>query len=71
MDMFDRYLSRWIALLLTKGGRLIFLFTVPDSLPAYFMASFLLPKFLIERMDKKRHTSFGLTKTHAPGHNAW
>lgn len=71
IDMFDRYLSGWTALPLTKGGRLVLLSAVLDSLPTYFMGSFLLPKLLIERLDKKGDVSSGLIKILALGHNAW
>ena len=52
----DSYLSGWCANLLNKGGRLSLLASVLDSLPTYFMSSFLLPAQCIEKFNKNRRS---------------
>jgi mannosylglycoprotein endo-beta-mannosidase len=58
IDSCDRYLAGWRASLLSKGGRLILLSSVLDSLPTYFMSSFLLPKSIIKLIDTRRRAFF-------------
>jgi hypothetical protein len=58
IDNVDKYLSGWRASLLSKGGRLILPSSVLDSLPTYFMSSFLLPKSIIKLINAKRRAFF-------------
>jgi hypothetical protein len=51
----DKYLSRWCSLLLTTGGRIIFLNAVLDALPAYEMCAMGLPPALLRAIDALCH----------------
>lgn len=42
----------WKGRLLSRGGRLQLINSVLSSIPVYFMSSFLLPKWVINRLDK-------------------
>lgn len=52
------FLSGWRALLLSKGGRLILLAAVINSLAIYYMSVFRLPKNVIKQLDSIRHAFF-------------
>ena len=58
IDNVDKYLAGWTASLLSKGGRLILLSAVLDSLPTHFMSSILLPASVIHAIDSKRRAFF-------------
>lgn len=47
-------LAGWKSRLLSRGGRLQLMNSVLNSIPIYFMSSFLLPKWVINRLDKIR-----------------
>ena len=51
-------LAGWRALLLSRGGRLILLRAVLDSLHTYFMMYFSLPISVLEEIDKCRRIFF-------------
>jgi hypothetical protein len=48
IDRIDIYLAGWRASLLSKGGRLILLSGIMDSLPTYFMSSLLIPLLILQ-----------------------
>lgn len=48
----DKY---WQVLLLSLGGRIILVNSVMDNLPTYVMATLLLPKGVVEALEKRRH----------------
>jgi hypothetical protein len=50
----DKYLSGWISLLLSSGGRIILLNVVLDALPAYAMGALELPPALLRAIDALR-----------------
>lgn len=54
LSSFDRRLSGWRAQLLSSGGRLVLCNAVLNNLATYFMCSFLLPKSVLESIDKRR-----------------
>lgn len=58
IDRCDTYLSGWCALLLSRGGKLVLLSAVLNSLPTYFMLCFSLPIQVLEAIDKRRRTFF-------------
>lgn len=58
IDRCDIYLAGWCALLLSRGGRLVLLSAVLDSLPTYFMMCFSLPMSVLEEIDKRRRIFF-------------
>jgi hypothetical protein len=58
IDSCDRYLAGWCATLLSKGGRLVLLSAVLDSLPTYFMSSFLIPMSVLKAIDARRRAFF-------------
>lgn len=58
IDRCDIYLAGWCALLLSRGGKLVLLSAVLDSLPTYFMLCFSLPFQVIEAIDKRRRSFF-------------
>jgi hypothetical protein len=55
---FDRRLSGWRAHLLSAGGRLVLCNAVLNNLATYYMCSFLLPRGVIESIDKRRRAFF-------------
>lgn len=54
----DKRLVGWRGRLLTHGGRLILVNAVLSALPSYMMGTILLPKSVIEAIDKRRHAFF-------------
>jgi hypothetical protein len=50
----DKYLSGWISLLLSSGGRIVLLNAVLDALPAYAMGALELPPALLRAIDALR-----------------
>jgi hypothetical protein len=50
----DRYLSRWRAVLLSAGGRLVLINAVLDALPTYAMAAMPLPPAVVKALDALR-----------------
>jgi hypothetical protein len=50
----ERILSGWKADMLSIGGRLILLNSVLTAQPAYYMSALILPKWVIQRLDKIR-----------------
>lgn len=50
----DKYLSGWHGKLLSTGGRLVLTNAVLSSLPVYWMSSLLLPKGVIDAIDRRR-----------------
>jgi hypothetical protein len=44
----DAYLSGWLVVLLSAGGRLILINSILDTLPTYSMASMVLPPLVIK-----------------------
>ena len=58
IDNIDKYLSGWRASLLSKGGRLVLLASVLDSLPTHFMSSLAIPISIIKAIDSKRRAFF-------------
>jgi hypothetical protein len=55
---FDRRLSGWRAQLLSSGGRLVLCNAVLNNLATYFMCSYLLPRGVIDSIDKRRRAFF-------------
>ena len=50
----DKYLAGWKGKLLSTGGRLVLTNAVLSSLPVYWMSSLLLPKGIIDAIDRRR-----------------
>jgi hypothetical protein len=63
----DMYLAGWCAALLSKGGRLVLLSVVLDSLPTNFMSSVPLPMLVIQLIDKRRCTFLWSDDEHCYG----
>ena len=54
LEKVDRRLFGWTSSCLPRGGRLILVNSVLKALPMYLMSFFLLPKWVIVRIDKVR-----------------
>lgn len=54
IEKVEHRLEGWKSRLISRGGRLLLMNSVLSSIPIYFMASFLLPKWVINRLDKIR-----------------
>lgn len=64
---FDRFLAGWKARLLSTGGRLVLVNAVLSSLAIYYMSSCLLPKTLLEELDKRRRAFLWTGEEHCNG----
>lgn len=54
IERIEQRLEGWQGRRLSRAGRLVLVNSVLSSLPIYFMASFILPKWVIKRIDKIR-----------------
>ena len=57
-EKFDKCCEAWIGNAASSGGRLTLLNSSLSSIVFYYMAMFLLPKTLIEKLDKRRRRFF-------------
>jgi hypothetical protein len=55
-------LSGWSAFLLSSGGRHVLGNAISNNLDIYFMCSFLLPRGVVDAIDKRRRAFFRLTR---------
>jgi hypothetical protein len=67
IQSFDRRLSAWRAQLLSSGGRLVLCNAVLNNLATYYMCSFLLPRGVLECIDKRRRAFFWTGKDSCSG----
>jgi hypothetical protein len=67
IQSFDRRLSGWRAQLLSSGGRLVLCNAVLNNLATYYMCSFLLPRGVLESIDKRRRAFFWTGKDTCSG----
>jgi hypothetical protein len=63
----DGRLSGWQANLLSAGGRLVLCNAVLNNLATYYMCSYLLPRGVIDRIDKRRRAFFWTGKDSRSG----
>ncbi|XP_078173283.1 uncharacterized protein LOC144567103 [Carex rostrata] len=56
IEKVERKLQSWQSKLISKGGRHQLVKSVLSALPTYFMQCFLLPKWVIERIDRARRS---------------
>lgn len=64
IEKIEAKLEGWKSRLISRGGRLQLMNSVLNSIPIYFMASFLLPQWVINRIDKiRRDFLWGKTST--------
>lgn len=56
IEKIERKIQGWKERLISRGGRLQLINSVLSSIPIYFMTSFLLPQWVIQRIDKIRRT---------------
>lgn len=54
IEKFEGRLQGWQSKLLSRGGRLLLAQTVLSSIPVYYMICFLLPKWVISKIDRAR-----------------
>lgn len=54
IEKIESRLEGWKGKLISRAGRLQLMNSVLSSIPIYFMASFLLPKWVVDRIDKIR-----------------
>lgn len=54
IEKVERRLQGWQSKLLSRGGRLVLVQTVLSAIPIYHMVCFLLPKWVIARIDRAR-----------------
>lgn len=66
IERIESRLQGWQSKLLSRGGRMELIQSVLSTIPLYFMTCFLLPKWVIDRIDKARR-SFLWAKTN--GHS--
>lgn len=64
----ERRLAGWQSRLISRGGRLQLVKSVLSSIPLYYMHCFLLPKWVIARIDRaRRHFLWGKKTTQVRG----
>jgi hypothetical protein len=64
---FDRRLSGWCTNLLSAGGRLVLCNAILNNLAMYYMCSYLLPRGIIDRIDKRHRAFFWTGKDSCSG----
>ena len=68
LEKFERKLTRWKKLYLSKGGRLMLLKNTLSSLPTYFLSLFTIPTHMANKIEKlQRDFLWGNSKTHLVG----
>lgn len=56
VEKIERRLDGWQSKLLSRGGRFELVQTVMSTIPIYYMTCFLLPKWVVDRIDKARRS---------------
>lgn len=54
IEKIERRMQGWQSRLLSRGGRLVLVQTVLSSIPTYHMICFIIPKWVLSRIDKAR-----------------
>lgn len=54
IEKIESRLEGWKGRFISRGGRLLLMNSVLSSIPIYFMSAFLLPKWVLNKIDKIR-----------------